>query len=126
MTFGPVAIDAKDGLVYMGSQDGHVYQWDLASRKLLSKSAPLSGYVMTISVLDTSGWVAYASQPGVIHLWNPKTGSNRVVQSARASSNIVFDQHRGLAAFGTESGTIEFWDLPQERLVETKAFSNSR
>jgi WD40 repeat protein len=120
MTFGPIAVDAVDGLVYLGSQDGRVYQWNARSREALEKSVALAGYVMTISLLGTSGWVAYASQPGVVHLWDPKTGTHRVVQDARTSSNIVFDPQRGLAVFGTESGGIEFWDLPRGRRVESK------
>lgn len=125
-TFGPIAIDPAGELVYMGSQDGHVYRWSIESRKLLSKSTPLSGYVMTISVLGKSGWIAYASQPGVVHLWNPEANVHRIVKTARAYSNIAFDRQRGLAAFGTESGTIEFWDLPHERLVETKTVPDPR
>jgi WD40 repeat protein len=126
MAFGPVAIDPAAEVVFMGSQDGHVYVWNLESRELLSKSPPLSGYVMTISVLGKSGWIAYASQPGVVHLWSPNTGARRVVQAAFASSNIVFDQQRQLAAFGTTSGTIEFWDLLNERRVDAKVLPNPR
>lgn len=122
MAFGPIAIDSAEGSVYAGSQDGQVYRWSVESRELLSKSIPLPGYVMTISVLGKSGWIAYASQPGVIHLWNPTAGAHRMVKGARASSNIAFDQRRGLAVFGTESGTIEFWDLPRESLVDSIAF----
>lgn len=120
MTFGPIALDSVGGLVYMGSQDGRVYRWDAESRQLLSKSMPLAGYVMTVSVLGASGWIAYASQPGIVHLWNPKAGLHRIVDAARPTSNVVFDQQRGLAAFGTESGGIEFWDLQEGRLVDRK------
>lgn len=81
---------------------------------------PLAGYVMTVSVLGASGWIAYASQPGIVHLWNPKAGLHRIVDAARPTSNVVFDQQRGLAAFGTESGGIEFWDLQEGRLVDRK------
>ncbi|MDX1980384.1 MAG: hypothetical protein SFV51_08950 [Bryobacteraceae bacterium] len=126
MTFGPIAIDRPNGLVYMGSQDGQVYRWNIESRQLLSKSPPLPGYVMTISVLGKSGWIAYASQPGVVHLWNPHAGVHQVVAAARASSNIAYDQQRDLAALGTGSGAIEFWDLPRERLVETRIVGHSR
>jgi WD40 repeat protein len=126
MTFGPIAIDAAEEQVFLGSQDGHVYRWSLKTRELLSKSSPLPDYVMTVSVLGTSGWIAYASRPGVVRLWNPRAGAHRIVPAARASSNIAFDQRRGLSAFGTELGTIEYWDLPNGRLVDTKAFSHSR
>lgn len=126
MAFGPIAIDPTDGLAYMGSQDGRVYQWKLGSHELLSKSAPLSEYVMTIAVLGTSGWIAYAAQPGVVHLWHPKTGATRVVRTARSASNIVFDRMRGLAGFGTESGAIEFWDLLQGRMLDTTVVSSPR
>jgi WD40 repeat protein len=126
MTFGPIAIDPAKRELYMGSQDGRVHRWSIESRKLLSKSTPLSGYVMTISVLGASGWIAYASQPGIVHLWNPETGIHRIVETAQATSNIVFDLQRSLAALGTKSGAIEFWDLPNQRLVETKRLPNSQ
>jgi WD40 repeat protein len=126
MTFGPIAINSAKTELYMGSQDGRVYRWSLLTRELLSKSTSLSGYVMTISVLGASGWIAYASQPGIVHLWNPETGAHRIVENAHATSNIVFDSKRGLTAFGTKSGAIEFWDLPQQRLVESKRFFNSQ
>jgi WD40 repeat protein len=121
MTFGPIALDLEHRWLYMGSQDGRVYRWNIDSRKLLAKSNPLSGYVMSVSLLGASGWVAYASRPGVIHLWHPQTNIHRIVKGARASSNIVFDPKRGLAAFGTESGAIQFWDLLKARLVETRS-----
>ncbi len=126
MTFGPIAMDLEERLLYMGSQDGRLYQWSIDSRELLAKSTLLSGYVMTVSILGTSGWVAYASQPGIVRLWNPKANVHRIVEPARGASNIVFDQRRGLAVFGTESGAIEFWDLPNERLVETKRLLQTR
>ncbi|MBM3765156.1 MAG: hypothetical protein FJW32_07165 [Acidobacteria bacterium] len=126
MTFGPIATDPAGEFLFMGSQDGRVYRWSVASRQLLSKSNPLTNYVMTISVLGASGWVAYASRPGAVHLWNPQAGLHRIVPAARASSNIVFSSRRGLAAFGTEAGTLEFWDLIRERLVETKAPPDGR
>ncbi|MBL8236714.1 MAG: hypothetical protein JNM66_04800 [Bryobacterales bacterium] len=119
MTFGPIEVDAEGRLAYMGSQDGHVYQWNTEGRELLAKSPPLPGYVRTVKMLGGTGWIAYASQPGAVHLWNPKNGEHRVVRAARTASNIQFDRQRGLAVFGAESGALEFWDLHNERLMES-------
>ncbi|MGH9629009.1 MAG: WD40 repeat domain-containing protein, partial [Bryobacteraceae bacterium] len=35
-TFGPIAFDRPRGTILMGSQDGRVYCWDLASRQLIA------------------------------------------------------------------------------------------
>lgn len=117
MAFGPIAIDAAHELIHMGSQDGRVYEWNMATRKLLATSPPQSGYVFTIAVLGTSGWVAFAAEGGPVHLWHPGTGVNRIVSAARTTSNIVFDGSRGRTALGTESGRVEFWDLVGGRLL---------
>jgi WD40 repeat protein len=120
MTFGPIATDPKQKLIYMGSQDGRVYEWSLETRKPLGKSPPQSGYVYTIAVLGTSGWVAYAAEDGPVHLWHPRTGANRIVQAARTTSNLVFDESRNQTTLGTESGYVEFWDLVAGRLLSTR------
>ena len=119
MTFGPIANDPEHELSYMGSQDGRVYEWNLKTRKLLGKSPPQSGYVYTVAVLGASGWVAYAAEGGPVHLWYPGSGANRIVQAARTTSNLVFDESRNQTALGTESGHVEFWDLIAGRLLST-------
>ena len=118
MTFGPIASDSKRGLVYMGSQDGRVYQWDLQSRQLLRTSPPLSGYVRTIVLVGNSGWIAYAAGGGPVYLWNPRSGARRHLPAARTTSNLVFDESNDRIALGTESGHVEFWDLTNDRLLE--------
>jgi WD40 repeat protein len=118
MTFGPIAWDAG-GTVFMGSQDGRVYQWDLETRKLLRTSPPQPGYVHSIAVLGNGGWIAYAGESGPVHLWHPQTGASRTVQAARTTSNLVFDGSRNRAALGTASGTVEFWDLVEGRVLNT-------
>ena len=119
MTFGPIAIDPSGETIYMGSQDGRVYQWNLELRKLLRKSQPQAGYVHTISVLGRSGWVAYAAEGGAVHLWHPETGATRIVAAARTTSNLVFDESHNRTALGTELGNVEFWDLIEGRLLST-------
>jgi WD40 repeat protein len=117
MAFGPIAIDPTEPLLYMGSQDGRVYQWNIETLRLLGKSQALSDYVHSIAVLGKSGWVAYAAEGGAIHLWHPKTGTSRAVQAARPTTNLVFDESRNRTALGTNSGQVEFWDLIDERLL---------
>jgi hypothetical protein len=75
--------------------------------------------VYTIAVLGTSGWVAYAAEGGPVHLWHPSTGAIRIVQAARTTSNLVFDESRYRTALGTESGQVEFWDLVAAQLLTT-------
>ena len=116
MTFGPVGIDDA---IYMGSQDGRVHRWDLESRRAAGKSPPLVGYVRSLVLLGASGWVAYAATGGPVHLWNPVTGEARVIEAARATSNLVFDAVGDRVVFGTAAGTVEFWDLLQGRLLST-------
>jgi len=118
MAFGPIAMDAGRGLVYLGSQDGRVHVWDLGTRRFVRASPPQWGYVSTISVLGESGWVAYAAQGGAVRVWNAETGEGREVEAARATSNLVFDGTRGRAALGTEEGQVEFWDLVGGRVLE--------
>ena len=119
MTFGPIAIDHTGQTIFMGSQDGRVYQWNLGMHNLLRKSQPQSGYVHTIAVLGQSGWVAYAAEGGAVHLWHPETGATRIIEGAHSTSNLVFDESRKRTALGTERGNVEFWDLIEGRLLST-------
>lgn len=102
-TLGPIAFDGPRNMVYMGSQDGRVYGWDLNTRQLRAQSPPQSGYVNTISVLGTSGWMAYA------------------VPAARTTSNIVFDPSSNRVLLGTEDGVVESWDLFRGELRQSLA-----
>ena len=124
MTFGPIAIEPSGETIYMGSQDGRVYQWNLKTRKLLRKSQAQSGYVRTLSLVGRSGWVAYAEEGGAVHLWHPEMGATRTVAAARATSNLVFDESRNRTALGTDQGNVEFWDLIEGRLLSTLAVAN--
>jgi WD40 repeat protein len=124
MTFGPIAIEPGGDTIYMGNQDGRVYQWNLETRRFLRRSQPQSGYVQTISVLGRSGWVAYAAEGGAVHLWRPETGATGIVAAARTTSNLVFDKSRNRTALGTEQGSVEFWDLIEGRLRSTLPASN--
>ena len=118
MTFGPVLIDRSMNCIFMGSQDGRVYQWDLGTRKLLRTSPAQAGYVRTISPIGGSGYIAYAADSGPVKLWNPESGNSRTVPAALTTSNLIFDETRNLMAFGTAKGEVEFWDLLSGRMIE--------
>ncbi len=119
MAFGPIAMDARRGLLYLGSQDGRVHVWDLLRREYLRASLPQQGYVSTIALLGATGWIAYAAQGEPVRLWNLEKGESRVVPAARSSSNLVFDAARHRTALGTNSGSVEFWDLVEGRILGT-------
>jgi WD40 repeat protein len=118
MAFGPIAWDAG-GTVFMGSQDGRVYQWDLETRRLVRTSPAKPGYVHSITAVGDTGWIAFSEASGPVHLWQPETGASRTVPRARTTSNLVFDASRKRTALGTVTGTIEFWDLVEGRLLNT-------
>ncbi|MGA2984249.1 MAG: hypothetical protein ABSG32_10555 [Terriglobia bacterium] len=115
-TFRPIAFDIPRSLVYMGSQNGRVYAWDLKTRQLRTTSPPQSDYVDTISVVGTTGWIAYAASGRSVQLWNPETGEHRQVLAARTTSNLLFDASRNLLLLGTEKGVVESWDLIQSKI----------
>ncbi len=116
MNFGPIASDDR-GAIYMGSQDGRVYQWNIDTRARIGRSPAQPGYVRTIAVLGGTGWVAYAAEAGPVHVWQPATGDSRVVEGAYTTSNLVFDPFHGTTAFGTSTGEVQFWDLLGNRLL---------
>lgn len=110
MTFGPILIDSLCSLVFMGSQDGRVYAWDLETRQLIARSPALQGYVRTIAVLS-DGWLAMAATGGPVHLWHPAASKFEQLQAARPTSNLVYDPTRHQTLFGNASGKVEVWDL---------------
>ncbi len=118
MTFGPIAT-GKHGAIYMGSQDGRAYQWDINTRARVAQSPAQAGYIRTVAVLGETGWVAYAAEDGPVHIWQPATGDSRRVEGAHTTSNLVFDVSRSRTAFGTSAGEVQFWDLVGNRLLAT-------
>lgn len=93
----------------MGSQDGRVYAWDLATRQLIATSPAQSDYVDTLAVLR-GGWIVYAAFGKVARLWNPETGQHRLLPAARPTSNVVAGPDGASIIFGTADGAIESWD----------------
>jgi WD40 repeat protein len=110
MAFGPVVVSQDGERVFMGSQEGRVYVWDLPARRLLRRSPPQAGYVDTIAALGDSGWLAYAARGGPMHLWHTGTDEHQIIHPARPTSNLVFNPAMNWIAWGTASGTVELWD----------------
>ena len=108
-SFGPIAFDRVNNLALMGSQDGRVYAWDLATHQLRGSSPAHSGYVQTIAVLGESGWVAFATLGKPVQLWNVVTGAVRALPDAIASSNILYDPQLGGIVLGTADGAVVQW-----------------
>ena len=108
-TLGPIAFDSSRGTILMGSQDGRVYAWDLATRQLAAMSGAQPDYVDTLAV-SPSGWVIYAGFGKTLRLWNPQTGQEYSFPAARPTSNLILGPDGTLIIFGTADGEIEFWD----------------
>jgi WD40 repeat protein len=97
--------------VFMGSQDGRVYAWDLKDYSLLMKSHPQDDYVDTIAVLDAIHTVAYCGFGGSLKLWNVENGTESEMQEVKPSSNVIALADGHSVVFGTNTGTVETWDL---------------
>ncbi|MGD0777591.1 MAG: WD40 repeat domain-containing protein [Candidatus Solibacter sp.] len=109
MTLVPIAFDSSRGTTLMGSQDGRVYAWDLATRHLAAMSGAQADYVDTLAV-SPSGWVVYAGFGKTLRLWNPQTGQELSFPAARPASNLILGPDGTSIIFGTADGEIEFWD----------------
>ena len=117
-TFRPIAFDSALDAIYMGSQDGRMYAWNLTTRQVLARSPAVSEYVDTIAVLS-GGWVAYSGFGKVVRLWNPQTGQQRSLTGAHPTSNLIAGQDGTSIIFGTEAGEIEFWDWEHNRRLRS-------
>jgi WD40 repeat protein len=110
-TFRPIAIDESMRAVFMGSQDGRVYAWNLKDYKLLMKSHPQDDYVDTIAVLDAIHTVAYCGFGGSLKLWNVENDAESELQEIKPNSNLIALADGHSVVFGTKKGTAETWDL---------------
>lgn len=109
-TFRPIAFDGSRGTILMGSQDGRVYAWDLATRQLVAKSAPQPEYVDAL-VVSSNGWIAYAGFGKMLRFWNQQTGQERSFPEARPTSNLIVGSDGASIVFGTADGRIESWNV---------------
>jgi WD40 repeat protein len=111
-TFGPIAIDHEKQEMFMGSQDGRVYAWDLRHYNLLARSKPHDEYVRTIAILPAkSHEIAYAGLKTTVKLWNPETGQESELPELKPNSNLIVLPDGHSLLFGTAKGTLETWDI---------------
>jgi len=125
MTFRPIGFDRGHAHVFMGSQDGRVYDWDFASRRMVGQSPAQASYVDTLAVTRT-GWVVYAGFGKPLRLWNPDTTSTGSIPAAVPTSNLVVAADGTSVLFGTAAGTIEVWDTTTGQRTEQIAVPKIR
>ncbi len=106
--FRPIAFDDDGGTILMGSQNGRVYVWSLATKQLAAISPAQSQYVDVLTVL-AGGWVAYAGLGKPLRLWNPQTGQHRSLPGAIPTSNLIRGPN-GSVIFGTADRRIQYRD----------------
>lgn len=125
-TFGPIAIDGEKRAVFMGSQDGRVYAWNLQHYNLLTRSDPYNEYVHTIAIMaKTSHEIAYAGFGTAVRLWNPKNGKESELPGLKPTSNLIALTGGHSLLFGTNKGTVEIWDFHgTPRRIATVAIEN--
>ena len=117
-TYRPIAFDTRAETVVMGSQDGRVYVWSLATRQLKATSPPQQGYVDTLAV-SPAGWVIFAGFGNQIKLWNPESQERGSVPAAQPASNVVLAPDGYTILFGTAHRSVEAWSLETQRHVHT-------
>lgn len=110
-TFRPVEIDERGRTILMGSQDGRVYVWSMESFALLKRSPAQGGYVDTMAIVPGLQVVAYCSFGKTVHLWDGVGDQSSDIPTLRPSSNIVALPDGTSLLLGTDSGTVEIWDL---------------
>jgi WD40 repeat protein len=112
-TFGPIAIDEARRSVFMGSQDGRVYAWDLRHYNLSTRSNPHNEFVHTIALVARSRGheIAYAGFGTAVRLWNPENGKESELSDLKPSSNLIALTDAHSLLFGTSKGTVEIWDV---------------
>ena len=110
-TLRPIVVDEVGDRIFMGSQDGRIYEWSLADFTLIGKSPEQENYVDTIAPVPGLELLAYCSFEKQVHLWRPGTSRTSETVSAKPSSNLVALPDGVSIAFGTDSGTIQIWSL---------------
>ncbi len=120
-TLRPIGFDGS-GHVYMGSQDGRVYGWDVASGERLERSPAQTGYVDNLAVIrgHTPGavWIAMARTGGQVNLWKPGSEGLRKLEGAAAFSTMAAGAEPGTLLLGNNRGSVEVWDIEAGRLLE--------
>jgi len=110
-TLRPISVDEKGRRIFMGSQDGRIYAWSLIDFGLLNKSRAEPGYVDTIALVPNADLLASCSFGKPIHVWSTATLARVAALQASCSSNIVTLPDGVSILFGTDSGTVQIWNL---------------
>jgi len=108
MTFGPVVVDAARNRAVLGSQDGTVQIWSLASRERTGRFHLVrDGYVDALAVHGRTGTIIGGSMGKPLTAVHPETGGRTAIASAPPSSCIRFGADGDTLVYGTETGAIE-------------------
>jgi WD40 repeat protein len=109
LLLGPIAF--RGGSVLVGSQDGGIRVWDLATRSGSAPSPRSSDWVDTIAVQERTGMVVYVGFGKSLHVWNPHTNVRYFIPEVHPTSNLAFTSPDGLLAAGSANAAVEFWDI---------------
>lgn len=113
-TFRPILYSRLGDRIWLGSQDGSV--WDV---KFALRSPAAPHYIDSIAELP-GGWLAFGAAENPIRLWQPETGLSGILSEAIPSSNLVSNLGSGQSGdlvFGNRNGEIEVWSInPRKRL----------
>ncbi len=116
LTFSP---DGK--FIVAGAEDGYLFQWEVASRKLINSTAAHKRKINGLVYCPNNLTIVTASSDDTIKFWNSTTLVNE--RSFAANSNGVNDldcHPQGLALLSSgQNGKLKLWDLQGNLIKET-------
>ncbi len=121
LAFAPDGKQAAGACGRLGYHDGKlagtdclVRVWDLQQGAVLRELTGHTRPVLTVAWGRDGNWIASGSLDGTVRLWSARNGSHlRTLQAGSGVTCVALAGKRLLA--GTLAGTIQVWDLGQER-----------
>jgi hypothetical protein len=110
-TFRPIAPDDPGRALFMGSQDGRVYEWSLDTLTLLKRSPAQPDYADTLAIIPSAQLVAYCGFGRTIRLWSLAEDRISEIPNVKSTSNLLAFPNDESILFGTQSGAVERWNL---------------
>lgn len=128
MVVGSLAFSPNGQLVAAGGQDGRIWLWQVASKKIVwnTQGHIMDGYprdVLTIAFSPDGSILASGGRDGTIHLWDIVDGKllkRLSLSTTRATiQSIAFSPDGTMIASGAEDGFVRLWAVSAGRLVKT-------
>jgi WD40 repeat protein len=120
---GSVIFSPDGRLLIGGDSGGALHLWDVHRQILLTTTpAGHSQAIVDAELSKDGGLLATLGQDLVIRLWSFGSTypvANRLKVSGRKAKGVAFGREGRLLAVGDDSGNVQIWELPSDRLLFT-------